>query len=246
MDSDYYVSRKPKLLKEFDKTLERTRGVFVSCYGAEPAELMLGEARQEYAALIPQLPYIGGKEPFTGFLIHTAWALAMYRVLQRSGESVEEVGALAYQVSQVYIQAYPALLRRVAGYLTFSRHRLRRLQKGAVESHQRRYPGGYVYDFVAGDGATFDFGVDYIECASVKFLNAQGACELAPYICPTDILYSQAMGWGLMRTTTLAEGAERCDFRFKKGGETKVTAPAPLEPYITADWRERRAAEKSS
>jgi hypothetical protein len=37
------------------------------------------------------------------------------------------------------------------------------------------------------------------------------------------------LGWGLTRTVTLAEGAERCDFRFKKGGETKVTVPEPLQ-----------------
>jgi hypothetical protein len=30
----------------------------------------------------------------------------------------------------------------------------------------------------------------------------------------------------------LAEGAERCDSRFKKGGETRVPVPEPLEKYI--------------
>ena len=53
---------------------------------------------------------------------------------------------------------------------------------------------------------------------------AEGAPELAPYLCLIDILYSEKFGWGLMRTTTLADGDERCDFRFKKGGETRVTS----------------------
>jgi hypothetical protein len=52
------------------------------------------------------------------------------------------------------------------------------------------------------------------------------------YLCPADILYSQALGWGLMRTTTLAEGAARCDFRFKKGGVTRVAVPEPLRSLI--------------
>ena len=160
MNEDYYVSRKRKLLKEFDKTLDRIRGVFVSRYGKEPVDGMLEEARQEYQALIPQLPYLGGKQPFTQFLSSTAWFLAMYRVLQRRGETVEAVGTLAYQASETYLQAYPAFLRRILGHRTFSRRYLRRLQKRAAESQERRYPGDYVYIFVEGDGETFDFGVD--------------------------------------------------------------------------------------
>lgn len=232
MDSDYYVSRKRKLLKEFDKTLDRIRGPFVSRYGEEAVEGMLHEARQEYEALIPQLPYVGGKQPFTQFLISTAWFLSMYRVLKRRGETVEEVGQLLYQASEAYLNAYPRFLRRFLGFMTFSPRYLRKVQQRAVESHARQYPGGYVYEFVAGDGATFDYGVDYTECGTVKFLTEQGAPELARFICPADILYSQALGWGLQRTTTLAEGAERCDFRFKKGGDTRVAVPEPLEKVI--------------
>lgn len=232
MASNYYVSRGKKLLREFDKALDQIRGLFLSRYGDESTEVMFREARREYEALIPQLPYIGGRQPFTQFLVATAWYLAMYRVLQHCGETVEEVGILIYQASEAYLQAYPTFLRRILGRGTFSRRYRRRVQKRAAESQVRRYPGDYVYTFVEGDGETFDFGVDYTECAVVKFLAAQGSPELAPHICPVDILYSEALGWGLRRTTTLAEGSARCDFRFKKGGETRVTMPESLVKYI--------------
>jgi hypothetical protein len=231
MDSDYYVSRKRKLLKEFDRTLDRIRGLFVSRYG-EDSEAMLQEARQEYEALIPQLPYIGGRQPFTQFLISTAWFLSLYRVLKRRGETVEEVGQLLYQASEAYLQAYPRFTRRFLGFMSFSPRYLRRVKKGAQKSHERQYPGDYVFDYVKGDGTTFDYGVDYVECGPVKFLTKQGAPELAPYICPADILSSELLGWGLKRTATLAEGAGRCDFRFKKGGETQVAVPESLEKYV--------------
>jgi hypothetical protein len=231
MDNEYYVSRKRKLLKEFDKTLDRIRELFVSRYG-EDSEAMLQEAREEYEALIPQLPYVGGRQPFTQFLISTAWYLSLYRVLQRRGESVEEVGQLIYLATEAYLQASPRFLRRFLGSMTFSPRYLRRVQKNALKSHERQYPGNYVYDYVLGDGETFDYGIDYVECGPVKFLTEQGALELAPYICPMDILSSELLGWGLKRTMTLAEGAERCDFRFKKGGETRVAVPEPLEKWL--------------
>lgn len=150
--SDTYVSRKQKLLKDFDRTVGRVRGVFVSRYGEEQTGALIDETRQEYKALIPQLPYIGGKEPFTQFIISTAWFLAMYRVLTAHGETLEAVGQLIYEVDRAFLKAYPRLLRRVFGSMTFSRRYIRGLQKRAAESHQRRYPGDYVYTFVEGDG----------------------------------------------------------------------------------------------
>ncbi len=51
MDNGYYASRERKLSREFDKTLNRIREVFVSRYGEDAGE-MLREARQEYDALI--------------------------------------------------------------------------------------------------------------------------------------------------------------------------------------------------
>lgn len=130
------------------------------------------------------------------------------------------------------VRAYPAFLRRVVGHMTFSRRHLPRLQKRAAESHQRRYPGDYVYTHVEGDGVTFDFGVDCFECVCVKLLKEQGAPELAPSLYPVDILYSELPGWGLVRTMTLSEGAVKCDFRLTRGGETRVAVAEPLEKYI--------------
>jgi len=50
--------------------------------------------------------------------------------------------------------------------------------------------------------------------------------------CPLDILFSEALGWRLTRTITLAQGAEVCDFRFKKGGPTIVAVPAALQDVV--------------
>jgi len=226
--SDYYVSRKRKLLRDFDRMVRRVRDVFVSPYGEEQTDALIGETRREYQALIPQLPYIGGKEPYTQFIIGAAWSLAMYRVLKARGETIEAIGRLIFEVDRAFLKTYPRFMRRLFGHMTFSRRYIRRLRKRAAESHERRYPSDYVYTFVEGDGETFDFGVDYLECATCKFLQQQGASELAPYLCASDLVYSDMLDWGLVRTQTLSEGAEKCDFRFKKGGPTRVAVPASL------------------
>jgi hypothetical protein len=53
--------------------------------------------------------------------------------------------------------------------------------------------------------------------------------ELAPHVCAVDKVTSELLGWGLTRTMTLAEGFAKCDFRFKKGGETSVATRAELK-----------------
>jgi acetyl-CoA carboxylase beta subunit len=43
----------------------------------------------------------------------------------------------------------------------------------------------------------------------------------------SDIALGDALGWGLIRTQTIADGFQTCDFRFKKGSETKISSKTP-------------------
>jgi len=228
MSHQNYLSRKSQLLKAFDRSLSRIKGVLISRYGEEQANTLIRESRQEYEAIIPQIPFIGDKNPLLIFLLPSTRYLALYRVLQRRGRGVEDAGELAYEIGEAEFRAIPKFVRSVIGYLWFSRWFQRRLKRRATESHRRSYPEGYVLNYVEGDGQTFDYGVDYTECASCKFLEAQGALELAPYVCSVDKVASEMLGWGLSRSMTLAEGCIKCDFRFKKGGKTAVPIPQSL------------------
>ena len=231
---NYYLRRKTRLLLEFDILANSARSVLDQYFG-ENANARVVEVRREFENIIPQLPYIGGKQPFTEFIIFTGIFLAVYRVNKVHGKTVQETGELLYEIGRAVLSFYPALLISLFGRMNFSRRYLNRLQERAIVSHQHEYPDDYVYDFIAGDGETFDYGIDYLECTSCKFLAKQGAPELAPYLCPIDILYSEALQWGLTRTQTLAEGADKCDFRFKSGGPTNVAVPVALQHVITQE-----------
>ena len=230
----YYVSRQNRLLKDLDSYVKTTRPVLVRYFGAD-VDAMIAETRGQYAELIPQLPYIGGRQPLTQFVIFTGLWLAVYRTARAHGKSREETGAMIYEICREFLRASPRFLFSLMGSMNFSFLYLYRLRKAAAKSRLREFPADYVYNFIEGDGQTFDYGVDYVECASCKFLAAQGASELAPYLCPVDILYSEALGWGLRRTMTLAEGAEKCDFRFKRGGTTRVAVPPGLAEVVAQE-----------
>lgn len=222
------MNRKTKrLLRQYDGLIRRVSHVLVDRFGEGESHRLAGEIRDEYVRIIPQLPDIGGIQPFQQFVIGTGWALAMYRVGMREGWPVEQSGQLVYDVTEAYLKSFPAFVHRLLGWFTNTAVYRFATRRQAARSQRRKYPGDYVFKYI-NSGGGFDYGVDYLECASCKFLRQKNGMPIAPYLCTTDILYSRLWGWGLHRSGTIAGGAERCDFRFKKGGETRVEVFVPL------------------
>ena len=235
MADNYYIVRKSRHLKDFDRTAKHIRRVLVSHYGDDLAHPFLEETRREYEALIPDLPYIGGrKNRLTKSLVGSAWCLALYRALKEHGKTAEETGRVVYETVRAQLSAYPAFLLRLVGSLRFSKFAVARLRKQAEQSQRREYAGNWVYTVIDGDGKEFDYGMYFTECGICKFFHARGADELTPFLCLLDFPMSRAFGTGLVRTMTIAEGHDTCDFRFKKGREVEHEWPAafPTEDSI--------------
>ena len=224
---NYYISRKPKLLKDFDKTANIVKKVFISHYDEEFANTILKEARQEFEALIPHIPYISGSTPaLKMFLVISAWELAVYRAMKNHGRSTKEAWELCHEALKIRLKTIPKFVCHLLKFLFFSNFVRKRARKIA-EKTQKHPLGEFAFKFVEGDGENFDWGVDYTGCSIYKFICDHDAKEFAPYVCLSDIALSDTLGWGLIRTETLAEDCKRCDFRFKKGGKTKISSITP-------------------
>jgi len=205
-----------------DDHFEGTKKVLVTRFGKGRTNSLMKDIRQEYEALAPEMPYIGGEENlFTEWLIYGVYYLAVYRVLKAQGHGVEEAGKVIFDTFQAMAD-YPKWLLHVVGSLKYNEKYISQLKNAAAKTQERRYPGDWVATFVESNGTGFDYGIDITECGICKFYRSQGAEELAPYLCLSDYVVSDAFDRGLVRYKTLAEGAEVCDFRFKKGRETFV------------------------
>jgi hypothetical protein len=201
----------------YDLAARLIRGVAVARYGEQLAETVAVEARREYESLIPQIPYIGGRRnPLTWIMISAGMFLALYRAMKAQGKEVEEIGTFVYAGVEKAYGLLPRFALHRYGGLSFTEHRQRRARELALESQERRYAGDWVYSVVQGDGESFDYGLDFVECGICKFFHAQRADEFARYMCRLDFIMSERMGMGLVRTTTIAEGGEKCDFRYKR------------------------------
>ncbi len=218
-----YLSQKSRLLNDFDKVVEKYgKRLLVSRYDSELADKIIEESHHEYEMLIPKIPDIGGKKnPRERSLIQSAWALAVYRGMKSHGKTAEEAGRLSYELVEAQLASTPRWILQLLGRWRFTRYSLNQRRKDALESQKRRYHEDWVLTFVEGNGKEFDFGSDATECGICKFFHAEGADELTPYLCRTEFAVSRALGLGMARTTTLAEGGKVCDTRYKRGRETR-------------------------
>jgi hypothetical protein len=219
--NNYYLSKKSELLKGHDKGTKSLKKILASHFDDDHTNTILMETHQEFESIIPEIPYIGGDENFnTKNLIMASSCLAIYRVLKAHGKSVDEIGKIIYEMCEALVD-YPTFILRLIGRLKYGKGYEEKIKRWATESQKRQYPGDWVAIFIEGDSIEFDYGFDMTECGIVKFFHAQGADEITPYICVTmDGVFSKAFNRGLVRTMTLAEGYDRCDFRYKRGRET--------------------------
>ena len=240
----YYTSRKPKLLKDFDKTANLVKDFVVSSYGSDFADTLSRDARQEYEVLIPQIPHIGGIRggALNSFLLITAQELALYKAMKKHGKTAGEAWEICHEALRLRMERFPKIKRWLLARFMFSSLVKKMARKRALKGQQIK-TGDFETRLVVGDGKNFDFGVDYVACGNYKFVQNQGAEEFAPYVCMSDIALGDAMGWGLIRTETLADGGERCDFRFKKGGKTQISSKTPEVQATIEKIRKKEATQ---
>ncbi|WP_437396949.1 L-2-amino-thiazoline-4-carboxylic acid hydrolase [Flagellimonas lutimaris] len=62
----------------------------------------------------------------------------------------------------------------------------------------------------------FGYGIDIIECGICKLFHKHNMDRYTPILCEVDKITSSLAGLELFRQGTIANGAEICDFRFKK------------------------------
>jgi hypothetical protein len=227
----YYLSRESELVERFEKESRRWRPVLSERYGETFTESVLLEAKHLYEALIHEIPYIGGEENhLTSSLIGSVECLALHQAMKARGQTATEAGKVLYEA---IVKRYGDPIPEIPPSQRLSEEALMRRRKERAErSQQREYGRDFVYEFVEGDGDTFDYGYNFTECATQKFYVAQGAGEFLPFYCFLDFPKSRLYGLGLSRTGTLAEGYEACDFRFKAGSDCEEEWPPP---FMTRD-----------
>jgi hypothetical protein len=221
-------SESNSMLRDFDRTAQLVKGLVAERYGEQSADGLYRDARQEYKAIIPQIPRIKGPRArlLNGFLRITAQEVAVYKAMKKRGKTAGEAWEICHAAIRLRMETFPSWKARLFRQLMYSPLVKRIVRRRAKRMEQLRF-GEFEIRYLTGEGGDFDLGVDYVRCGNLELAKKLGAAEFAPYVCMSDIPLSNGLGWGLIRTQTLADGCDYCDFRFKKDAATRITSKTP-------------------
>lgn len=214
------------LIAVYSEQLPWYRAAVSAVAGTKWVEPVLAVSLAEFVALAPSIPYIGPLQyPLPKTLAESGVALSFGKALRTRGMATAEIGRVILAAFRESQRDIPARQQREQGEMQFS-GRFHQIQESMAQaSHRSCRPGDWVYDFIeAGCDDSFDWGLDFTECGILKLYQAQGMPELVPYLCMLDFLVSDLQGTGLKRHGTLAAGADRCDFRYKKDRPVRIPA----------------------
>jgi hypothetical protein len=221
---EYYLSHKPEIMAQFTTHARAWMPWLTARFGEEFAETISRESRERYEALISEIPYIGGEaNPMTRHLVRSTTSLILYQVMKAHGKKAEDAGHILYQGVEASVSQLP----KETGF-ELNTELIADIKEQVRRSQMRQYTGDWVQEYVEGNGAEFDYGIDFLECGTQKLYHAYGADEFLPLYCYLDFVTYRTVGWGFDRSGTLAEGYSKCDFRWKKGGETRKGWPPPF------------------
>lgn len=192
--------------------------------GLADAAALKQDIMAEFEIVLTQMPYVGGAESrMSDFFMRLLGFMAIGRVLKRRGMSDDLIQEIELESFKRHLLTIPEAERMEAGRQFMSDDNRELIRRQAEQSHQKVYPGDFVYDFVDPvPGDTFEFGVNYRSCGFCQFAVRHGDRDILPNICGLDFAAYELRGIHLERTQTLAGGGPHCDFRFSR---KKAAAP---------------------
>ncbi|MHB9033081.1 MAG: L-2-amino-thiazoline-4-carboxylic acid hydrolase [Anaerolineae bacterium] len=190
-------------------------------YGQAYALEIAESARQQLDVVILAIPDIGGDaNPMTRHLLRSTTSLALYLAMRKRRVPAAETGALLYRAVEASVARLPWRTFELTEAFILREQELARL------SQARRYPGDWVWEYIPGDGRTFDYGYNFYECGTRKLYHRFDADEFLPYYCALDFATQHTLGWQFSRTMTLASGGAYCDFRWLHTIEEEPPSPS--------------------
>ena len=221
-------SLRGRVLAELDSWAQDFAGPLATRFGNPAEKEIATKARQGVEALLPLMADPGWRAPMMrAFSISGLVYVAMYLALAERGCDPAGAWEICEAATRAHFARLPRLAETMASAGMFS-WPARAMARSVAERSRQAPVGGWTLEFVDGQPGGFDYGVDYTRCAIRELAVSAGAAAFAPYICLADIAGSEAFGWGLVRSETLAQGGTRCDFRFRRGHPTQVKVLLPV------------------
>jgi hypothetical protein len=150
-----------------------------------------------------------------------AYFLALIKTLDEQGETFETTRKICMQIVIEYVRPknkLQQLLKRIPVKLTntwLADILLKEFQKRVSKNSN---PDGFIANIITDKKETFElgYGVDILECGICKLFKKHNYQKYSSILCEVDAVTADLAGLKLIRSGTIALGAKKCDFRWKK------------------------------
>ena len=228
LSNEYYMKTKKRWMGVINSQIKASQTNLNELYGNHYGEQYTTEIRNEFERLLKELPQLDPKmgSLYTRQLVLTNVFLSVYNIMHKKHKkSLDESWEFCMMMFGGFLKSLPNFFKKLARKGTFSKRTLKGYRKDDEQSKKRVQPKGDVLNFIEGDGKEFDYCIEFTECAKVKYLKEQNASEFAPYVCLVDKLIAEYYKTGLIRTMTIADGYDTCDFKMTNDGIVDIKSP---------------------
>ena len=147
--------------------------------------------------------------------------LSLIKTLDEQGETYETIRENCLAIVIEYVRPknkMQQLMKRVPAKLLNTRLGKIFIKAFGKKLARRSHEDGFVAKIITDKNETFGFGYgfDILECGICKLFKKHRYEKYASILCEVDEITSGLAGLKLIRTSTIALGAHKCDFRFQK------------------------------
>lgn len=208
------VKGKPPFKKFFKKAIEK--------HFPNQAAALMTENEERYQALSIDTKFASkSSNPMDKRLEFSAYFLALIQTLENKNLSYEQIKSICLEITCDYVSPKNTLqkwLKRLPAKLVglkITKPFLNLLNKKISE---KGHPNGFRAEILTDKTETYNlgYGIDILECGICKLFQKHNAGKYASILCEVDKVTSHLAGLELIRNSTIAYGAEKCDFRFRK------------------------------
>lgn len=158
--------------------------------------------------------------PMDKRLDFSAYFLALIKTLDERKEEFEAIRKICLEITTAYVQPKSKLqeyFKRLLPKLTNTwpgQILIKVLHKRVSVNNNAL---GFIANIITGKQETYGlgYGIDIIECGICKLFRKHDYSKYASILCEVDEITSGLAGLELIRSGTIANGARKCDFRFK-------------------------------
>ncbi len=190
--------------------------------GREPAiyEEILDKTEEHYTTVSRDTAFAGrSTNPMDKRLDFTAYCLALIKTMEERGWDVASIRNLCLEITKEYVKPrnrIHAWFKRLPVRLIHTR-----LMQSIVRSLNRRistkgHADGFAATILTDKDETLGlgYGIDITECGICKLFQKHGSENYVPILCEVDRITTTLAGLTMIRSGTIAEGSEICDFRY--------------------------------